>query len=44
MIFNSGFILFFQKTRKDYGYEGVVIYFLDINLNVIGILKKKTTW
>lgn len=32
------------KVRNDYGYEGVVLYFLDSNSSVIGILKKKTTW
>lgn len=32
------------KVRNDYGYEGSVLYFLDSDLNVIGILKKKTTW
>ena len=30
--------------RKDQGYEGVVIYFMDENMNIIGILKKKTVW
>ena len=32
------------KVRNDYGYEGSVLYFLDSDSNVIGILKKKTTW
>jgi hypothetical protein len=32
------------KIRKDHGYEGVVLYFLDSEYNVIGLLKKKTTW
>ena len=32
------------KVRSDYGYEGVVLYFLDSDLNTIGLLKKKTTW
>ena len=32
------------KVRNDYGYEGCVLYFLDEDSNVIGILKKKTTW
>ena len=32
------------KVRKDQGYEGVVLYFLDADLNVIGLLKKKTVW
>ncbi|CAF0716229.1 unnamed protein product [Brachionus calyciflorus] len=32
------------NIRKDHGYEGVVLYFLDSENNVIGLLKKKTTW
>lgn len=32
------------QIRKDHGYEGDVLYFVDAELNVIGILKKKTTW
>ena len=35
---------YLTKIRKDYGYEGVVLYFLDSDFNVIGLLKKKTAW
>jgi len=35
---------YLHKIREDYGHEGVVIYFLDEKENVIGMLKKKTTW
>ena len=33
-----------DKIRHDYGYEGEVLYFLDSDENVIGLLKKKTAW
>jgi len=33
---------FLKQVRKGYGYEGYVVYFIDLELNVIGILKKKT--
>ena len=32
------------RIRHDYGYEGEVLYFMDSDDNVIGLLKKKTTW
>ncbi len=35
---------YLTKIRKDYGYEGAVLYFLDQDYNVIGLLKKKTAW
>ncbi|CAF0716235.1 unnamed protein product [Brachionus calyciflorus] len=35
---------FLIKARKDYGHEGFVLYFIDSDLNLIGMLKKKTTW
>ncbi len=35
---------YLAKVRKDHGYEGVVLYFLDADLNVFGLLKKKTVW
>ena len=33
-----------NQIRHDYGYEGEVLYFVDSNDNVIGLLKKKTAW
>ena len=33
-----------EKVRRDVGYEGEVLYFLDARDNVIGLLKKKTAW
>ena len=33
-----------NKIRHDYGYEGEVLYFVDNDNNVIGLLKKKTAW
>lgn len=36
--------LFFFKTRKGYATEGAVLYFIDSEYNIIGMLKKKTTW
>ena len=33
-----------DKIRRDYGYEGEVLYFLDDINDVIGLLKKKTAW
>ena len=33
-----------KKIRQGYGYEGEVLYFLDSDSNVIGLLKKKTIW
>ena len=33
-----------NKIRHDYGYEGEVLYFVDSEDNVIGLLKKKTAW
>ena len=33
-----------EKVRRDYGYEGEVLYFVDGRDNVIGLLKKKTAW
>lgn len=33
-----------EKIRKDYGYEGEVLYFLDSKSRVIGLVKKKTAW
>ena len=33
-----------EKVRRDAGYEGEVLYFLDARDNVIGLLKKKTAW
>ncbi|KAJ3102388.1 hypothetical protein HDU97_000595 [Phlyctochytrium planicorne] len=33
-----------EEIRRDYGNEGRVLYFLDSNGNVIGMLKKKTVW
>jgi len=35
---------YLTKIRKDFGYEGVVLYFIDSEFNVIGLLKKKTVW
>jgi hypothetical protein len=32
------------KVRQAVGYEGVVMYFLDSDMNTVGLLKKKTTW
>ena len=32
------------SIRQGYGYEGEVLYFVDGNENVIGLLKKKTSW
>jgi hypothetical protein len=32
------------KIRAAHGYEGEVLYFLDSKNEVIGLLKKKTTW
>ncbi|CAH1780214.1 unnamed protein product [Owenia fusiformis] len=33
-----------SQIRQGYGYEGEVLYFLDSENNVIGLLKKKTIW
>ena len=33
-----------ERVRRDVGYEGEVLYFLDARDNVIGLLKKKTAW
>ena len=33
-----------ERVRRDVGYEGEVLYFLDASDNVIGLLKKKTAW
>jgi hypothetical protein len=33
-----------DKVRRETGYEGEVLYFLDSKDNVIGLLKKKTAW
>ncbi|KAJ3110401.1 hypothetical protein HDU96_006644 [Phlyctochytrium bullatum] len=33
-----------DETRRDWGNEGRVLYFLDETGNVIGLLKKKTVW
>ena len=33
-----------QEIREGYGYEGKVLYFVDDEGNVIGLLKKKTAW
>ena len=33
-----------EQIRRDYGYEGEVLYFLDDQNNVIGLIKKKTAW
>jgi hypothetical protein len=33
-----------KQIRSDHGYEGRVLYFVDSDFNVIGLLKKKTTW
>ena len=33
-----------QEIREGYGYEGKVMYFIDDEGNVIGLLKKKTAW
>jgi hypothetical protein len=35
---------YMKEVRQDWGYEGVVMYFLDSKMNTIGLLKKKTTW
>ncbi len=35
---------YIETVRKDNGYEGVVMYFMDEKMNIIGILKKKTVW
>ena len=35
---------YIETIRSDHGYEGVVIYFMDEKMNIIGILKKKTVW
>ncbi|CAG7728232.1 unnamed protein product [Allacma fusca] len=32
------------KIRSESGYEGKVLYFLDGHKNVIGLIKKKTSW
>ena len=32
------------QVRKEYGYEGEVMYFVDNKDHVIGLLKKKTAW
>lgn len=32
------------QIRSEFGYEGRVLYFLDEQRNVIGVLKKKTAW
>ncbi|XP_037093842.1 uncharacterized protein LOC119113665 [Pollicipes pollicipes] len=32
------------EVRKAYGFEGKVLYFVDSDDNVIGMLKKKTVW
>ncbi len=32
------------KIRKGHNYEGDVLYFMDSDHNVIGLLKKKTVW
>jgi len=34
----------FTHIRQGYGKEGSVLYFVDANRNVIGLLKKKTMW
>ena len=33
-----------KQIRQGYGYEGEVLYFLDCDDSVIGLLKKKTIW
>ena len=33
-----------DRVRQEYGYEGEVIYFVDTNDNVFGLVKKKTAW
>lgn len=33
-----------DKVRRGYGYEGEVLYFLDPQGRVLGLLKKKTAW
>ena len=33
-----------KSVRQGYGYEGEVLYFLDSDSTVIGLLKKKTIW
>ena len=33
-----------ERVRRDVGYEGEVLYFLDARDNIIGLLKKKTAW
>ncbi len=33
-----------RTIRQDYGYEGEVLYFLDADNTVMGLLKKKTIW
>lgn len=32
------------QIRREAGYEGKVLYFLDSDENVIGLIKKKTAW
>lgn len=36
--------MFEKQARKDHGHEGYVLYFLDSDENVIGLLKKKSVW
>ncbi|XP_043223393.1 uncharacterized protein LOC122382292 isoform X3 [Amphibalanus amphitrite] len=33
-----------QEVREGHGYEGKVLYFVDGNGKVVGVLKKKTVW
>ena len=33
-----------DQVRQGHGYEGEVMYFVDMNDNVIGLVKKKTAW
>ena len=33
-----------SQVRKEYGFEGEVMYFVDKKDHVIGLLKKKTAW
>lgn len=36
--------MMYKQIRKDHGHEGYVLYFLDSDENVIGLLKKKSAW